>query len=157
MASTRGFESAAAAVPANVSVSATTARRPRMRKGYRGRIGEDVRMALAAPTIAVHDGRSLSTARATFNMVAFHWRGPTPVRYRVRFRDGWSPWRAADADAVDHGWHVGNLDWVGPATGLQTRPARGIRAYTVSSPVDGAPPQRRLQLANAPPIISRLS
>ena len=114
-------------------------------------------MAVATPTIAVHDGRTLAAAHATFNMVAFHWRGAGGVTYRVRLAHGWSSWRAADADHVERGWHLGNLDWVGTAGGLQTRPALGVRAYTVWSPVDSAAPQRRLQIANAPPIIPRLS
>ena len=116
-------------------------------------------MALATPVLTVHDARSLAAAHGTFNMVAFHWRGTAGVRYRVRFTDGWSPWRAADDDTVgvQHGWHIGNLDWVGTASAVQTQPAAGVRVYTVWSPVDGSAPQRRLQIANAPPIIPRLS
>jgi methionine-rich copper-binding protein CopC len=115
-------------------------------------------MPFATPVLTVHDARSLAASRsAPFNMVAFHWRGGDAVRFRVRFRDGWSPWRAADPIAVEHGWHIGNIDWVGTATGVQTVPARGVRIYTVWSPTDAAVPQRRLQLANAPPIIPRLS
>jgi N-acetylmuramoyl-L-alanine amidase len=111
------------------------------------------------PTITVHDGRTLAAAIQRFNMVALHWRGSAPVRYRVRFADGWSPWRVADADTVgvQHGWHIGNIDWVGTATAVQTRPTAGVRVYTVWSPVDAQPPQRRLEIANAPPIIPRLS
>jgi hypothetical protein len=111
------------------------------------------------PTITVHDGRALAAAVQRFNMVALHWRANSPVRYRVRFADGWSPWHIADDDAggVQHGWHIGNIDWVGPATAVQTRPAAGVRVYTVWSPVGSTPPERRLQLANAPPIIPRLS
>jgi hypothetical protein len=109
-------------------------------------------MTPVTPTLTVHDGRSLATAVSRFNMVAFHWRGGGSLRYRVRFTDGWSPWRAADADA-------GNIDWVGTATGYQTR-ATGrvahLRTYTVWSPVVHET-LRRLQIANAPPIIPRLS
>jgi methionine-rich copper-binding protein CopC len=117
-------------------------------------------MALATPVLTVHDARSLATTQsARFNMVAFHWRGTAPVRFRVRFRDGWSPWRTADADTVgvQHGWHIGNLDWVGTARAVQTEPVRGVLVYTVWSPTDETAPQRRLQIANAPPIIPRLS
>jgi hypothetical protein len=116
-------------------------------------------MAVATPTIAVHDARSLAASQPRFNMVAFHWRGSSPVRYRVRFADGWSPWHVADDDmvGVQHGWHIGNIDWVGTATAVQTRPVAGVRVYTVWSPTDSAPPQRRLEIANAPPIIPRLS
>jgi methionine-rich copper-binding protein CopC len=115
-------------------------------------------MALAnTPVLTVHDARSLAAAHGRFNLVAFHWRGPATVRYRVRFRDGWSPWRAADPVAVEHGWSIGNIDWVGTATAVQTRPVRGVRAYTVWSPSGTAAPQRRLAIANAPPIVPRLS
>src|SRR3954452_10983074 len=117
-------------------------------------------MAAATPTIVVHDARTLaSAAQPRFNMVAVHWRGTAPVRYPFRFADGWSPWRVADADTVgvQRGWHIGNIDWVGTATAVQTRPASGVRVYTVWSPVDSTTPERRLQIANAPPIIPRLS
>ena len=109
-------------------------------------------MIHATPTLTVHDGRSLATAVSRFNMIAFHWRGAGSLRYRVRFTDGWSPWHAADADA-------GNIDWVGTASGYQTRAAGTVthlRTYTVWSPVVHEQ-YRRLQLANAPPIIPRLS
>jgi hypothetical protein len=109
-------------------------------------------MIHATPTLTVHDARSLATAVSRFNMIAFHWQGGGGLRYRVRFTDGWSPWHAADADA-------GNIDWVGTASGYQTRAVgrvSRIRAYTVWSPVVHVP-LRRLQLANAPPIIPRLS
>ena len=109
-------------------------------------------MTPVTPTLAVHDARSLATAVSRFNMIAFHWRGGGDLRYRVRFTDGWSPWRAADADA-------GNIDWVGTASGYQTRAVGKVtrlRAYTVWSPVVHEQ-YRRLQLANAPPIIPRLS
>ena len=115
-------------------------------------------MALATPVLTVHDARSLASAQsAPFNMVALHWRGTAAARYRVRFKDGWSPWQAADATGVQHGWSIGNIDWVGTATGVQTDPVRGVRVYTVWSPTDASVPQRRLQIANAPPIIPRLS
>jgi methionine-rich copper-binding protein CopC len=107
--------------------------------------------------MTVHDARSLAAAHGRFNMVALHWRGTASARYRVRFSDGWSPWRAADPLTVERGWSIGNIDWVGTATAVQTQPARGVRVYTVWSPTVDSPPQRRLQLANAPPIIPRLS
>jgi hypothetical protein len=109
-------------------------------------------MIHATPTLTVHAGRSLATAVSRFNMIAFHWQGGGGLRYRVRFIDGWSPWHAADADA-------GNIDWVGTARGYETRAigqVAHVRAYTVWSPVVHAT-LRRLQLANAPPIIPRLS
>src|SRR3954453_14053770 len=109
-------------------------------------------MIHATPTLTVHAGRSLATAVSRFNMIAFHWRGTGSLRYRVRFTDGWSPWRSADAD-------TGNIDWVGTASAYQTRAighVARVRTYTVWSPVVHAT-LRRLQLANAPPIIPRLS
>jgi hypothetical protein len=110
-------------------------------------------MTPPTPTLTVHDGgRALAAAVSRFNMVAFHWQGSGSLQYRVRFTDGWSPWRAADADA-------GNIDWVGAATGYQTREigrVTRVRAYTVWSPVVHEA-LRRLQTANAPPIIPRLS
>jgi hypothetical protein len=123
-------------------------------------------MITATPTMTVreiplHAARTLAAAAPRFNMVAFHWRGSGGVRYRVRFTDGWSPWRAADADAVSvqHGWHIGNLDWVGTATALDTRVVGRVtrlRSYTVWSPPERLL-ARRLEIANAPPIIPRLS
>jgi hypothetical protein len=104
------------------------------------------------PTLTVHDGRALASAVSRFNMVAFHWQGSGSLQYRVRFTDGWSPWRAADADA-------GDIAWVGTASGYQTRAfgrVSRVRTYTVWSPVVHET-LRRLQIANAPPIIPRLS
>jgi hypothetical protein len=110
-------------------------------------------MAPPTPTLTVHDGgRALAAAVSRFNMVAFHWQGAGSLQYRVRFTDGWSPWRVADADA-------GNIDWVGTASAYQTRATgrvTGVRTYTVWSPVVHGT-LRRLQTANAPPIIPRLS
>jgi hypothetical protein len=122
---------------------------------------------MAAPTMTVRDlpvhaaARSPAASLAAFNMVAFHWRGSGGLRYRVRFTDGWSPWRSADDDSVSpqHGWRIGNIDWVGRASALQTRAGSQvtrIRAYTVWSPTEQIA-ARRLQLANAPPIVPRLS
>jgi hypothetical protein len=123
-------------------------------------------MIAATPTITIRDvpaqaARTVAAALPAFNMIAFHWRGSGRVRYRVRFTDGWSPWRPADGDAaVQAGWNVGNLDWLGRrATALQTRiagPVTAVRSYTVESPVQRIL-ARRLSLANAPPIIPRLS
>ena len=123
-------------------------------------------MITATPTMTVreiplHGARTLSAATPRFNMVAFHWRGTGGVRYRVRFSDGWSPWRLADDDtvSVQRGWHIGNLDWVGTATALDTRVVGRVmrlRSYTVWSPPERLL-ARRLEIANAPPIIPRLS
>jgi len=123
-------------------------------------------MIHATPTMTVreiplHAARTLASATPRFNMVAFHWRGSGGVRYRVRFSDGWSPWRPADADTVglQGGWRIGNLDWVGTASALETRVVGRVtrlRSYTVWSPPERLL-ARRLQIANAPPIIPRLS
>jgi N-acetylmuramoyl-L-alanine amidase-like protein len=123
-------------------------------------------MIHATPTMTVRDiplraARTLASATPRFNMVAFHWRGSGGVRYRIRFSDGWSPWRPADADTVglQRGWHIGNLDWVGTATALETRVVGSVtrlRSYTVWSP-PARLLARRLEIANAPPIIPRLS
>ncbi|HEY8407990.1 MAG TPA: peptidoglycan recognition protein [Gaiellaceae bacterium] len=123
-------------------------------------------MIHATPTMTVreiplHAARTLAGATPRFDMVAFHWRGTGGVRYRVRFSDGWSPWRTADADtvAVQRGWRIGNLDWVGTASALQTRVVGRVtrlRSYTVWSPPERLL-ARRLAIANAPPIIPRLS
>jgi hypothetical protein len=123
-------------------------------------------MIHATPTMTVreiplHAARALAGATPRFNMVAFHWRGAGGIRYRVRFSDGWSPWRAADADTgiIQRGWHIGNLDWVGAATALETRAVGRVtrlRSYTVWSPPERLL-ARRLEIANAPPIIPRLS
>jgi N-acetylmuramoyl-L-alanine amidase len=123
-------------------------------------------MITATPTMTVremplHAARTLAAATPRFNMVAFHWRGSGGVRYRVRFSDGWSPWRTADADTVSlqRGWHIGNLDWVGTATALDARVVGRVtrlRSYTVWSPPERLL-ARRLEIANAPPIIPRLS
>ena len=123
-------------------------------------------MIPATPTMTVREiplraARTLASATPRFNLVAFHWRGAGGVRYRVRFTDGWSPWRTADADTVSiqRGWHLGNLDWVGVATGLETRVVGRVtrlRSYTIWSPPERLL-ARRLEIANAPPIIPRLS
>ena len=124
-----------------------------MRARIARRIGESVTPVIhATPTLTTHDSRSLASAVSRFNMIAFHWRGTGALRYRVRFTDGWSPWRPADHDA-------GGIDWVGTASGYQTRAVgrvEALRAYTVWSPVVHEE-YRRLQIANAPPIIPRFS
>src|SRR5206468_3249859 len=88
-------------------------------------------------------------------------RGSGLVDYRTRGWSGaWSGWRRSDDDdRIENGWHLGNLDWTGPASAIRFR-TRGrierLRAYYVWSPPErlGA---RRLQIANAPPIIPRAS
>jgi hypothetical protein len=56
-------------------------------------------------------------------------------------------------------WRLGNVVWTGPASAIRYR-TRGkvtrLRAYYVWSPTESTP-VRRLSIANAPPIIPRLS
>ena len=109
--------------------------------------------------LALHAERATASATPAFDMVGFHWRGSGVVSYRARLDGGrWTGWRRADADEIEHGWHLGNLDWTGESTALHVRTSgrvARVRAYYVSSPVD-APPARGLQVAGSPLIISRL-
>jgi hypothetical protein len=90
-------------------------------------------------------------------MVGVHWQGAGSVSYRTRSVGGWSAWRRADSDTVERGWRLGGLDWTGTATAIRFRTSgevSRVRAYYVESPVEKVT-ARRLQIANAPPIISR--
>jgi flagellar hook assembly protein FlgD len=129
----------------------------------------------AGPTLTVHDvplgvgARSLAAATPRFNMVAVHWRGAGAVEFRTRASaGGWSTWQTADADALPdaassenriRSWHLGNPVWTGEANAIRFR-TRGrvtrLRAYYVWSPTEKTL-SRRLTIANAPPIIPRLS
>jgi len=128
---------------------------------------------LAAPASALAEGPTmtmrdvpLGAARATasalprFNMVGLHWRGDGTVAFATRSSSGrWRPWRIADADSVDHGWHLGSLDWLGTSSAIRFRTTGSVtrlRAYYVWSPPERTP-ARRLEIANAPPIVPRLS
>jgi flagellar hook assembly protein FlgD len=128
---------------------------------------------LAAPAAALAEGptliardvplqaaRSLASAPSRFNMVGVHWRGSGTVAFRTRADGGhWSAWQTADTDVSQRGWRLGNLDWVGTADGIRFR-TRGrvtrLRAYYVWSPPERLL-ARQLLIANAPPIIPRLS
>jgi hypothetical protein len=122
--------------------------------------------ALAAgPTLTMrevplHAARSIAAAVPRFNMVGVHWRGAGTVTYRTRDADGrWSSWHTADADTVEGGWHLGDLDWRGSSTAIRFRTVGRVtrlRAYYVWSPPERML-SRRLAIANAPPIIPRLS
>jgi hypothetical protein len=122
--------------------------------------------ALAGPTltmreIPLHATRTIAGATPRFNMVGLHWRGSGAVWYRARKAAGrWGAWRrAGDDDRTQRGWHLGNLDWTGSATAIRFRTAglvTRLRAYYVWSPPEPLLP-RRLQIANAPPIIPRSS
>ena len=130
-------------------------------------------VTLAAPAAAVAQGptliaretplraaRTTASALPRFNMVGVHWRGSGSVAYRIRANGGsWSAWRMADADDVQNGWHLGNLDWVGTADAIRFRTqgrVTRLRGYYVWSPPERQL-ARRLLIAGAPPIIPRLS
>jgi hypothetical protein len=122
--------------------------------------------ALAAgPTLAMREvplqtARTAAAAVPRFNMVGLHWQGPGGVAYRTRaFGGGWSAWRTAGADTVEHGWRLGDLDWVGAADAIRFRTTGTVtrlRAYYVWSPPERLL-ARRLSIANSPPIIPRAS
>jgi hypothetical protein len=102
-------------------------------------------------------------------MVGVHWRGTGTVRFRTRSAAGrWSAWQTGDADTAPdrssgenrlRSWHLGNLVWTGASRAIRFRTVGAVtalRAYYVWSPPELVP-MRRLALANAPPIIPRLS
>ncbi len=118
--------------------------------------------------VPLHGERSLAAAPHRFNMVAVHWRGPGTVLFKTRGARGWSAWQAMDDDMSPdtrsgenrvHAWRLGNVVWTGTASAIRYR-TRGrvtrVRAYYVWSPSE-AVLTRRLAIANAPPIIPRLS
>jgi hypothetical protein len=129
--------------------------------------------AFAGPTLTVREvplngARTLASAPHRFNMVAVHWRGAGTVLFRTRGTGGWSAWQAMDDDVrPDRGssenrvrtWRLGTVVWTGTASAIRYR-TRGavtrLRAYYVWSPIEPTP-SRRLSIANAPPIIPRLS
>lgn len=130
-------------------------------------------VALAAPASALAAGptltmrevplralRTTASALPRFNMVAVHWQGSGSVVYRTRpARGSWSAWQKADADTAQHNWRLGNLDWVGTADAIRFRTqghVTRLRAYYVWSPPEKLL-ARRLEIANAPPIIPRAS
>jgi hypothetical protein len=118
-----------------------------------------------APTLTMREvpllgERTLAAVTPRFNMIGLHWRGPGTVLYRTRSAEGdWSAWRTAADDVIEHAWHLGDPVWTGPSDAIRFR-TRGrverLRAYYVWSPPERLLP-RRLQIANAPPIIPRLS
>ncbi len=127
-------------------------------------------VAVTARDVAFGSSRSLASAAPTqrFNMLGVHWRGSGAVEFRThRIHGAWSGWKDADADAAPDlssperraaaGWHAGNLVWTGGSDAVQYR-TRGrvtkVRAYYVWSRVTSEP-LRRVQLANAPPIVTR--
>ncbi|MGH3072807.1 MAG: N-acetylmuramoyl-L-alanine amidase [Gaiellaceae bacterium] len=111
-----------------------------------------------------------SDAPSRFNLVGIHWSGSGTVQFRTRSLAGrWSAWSDAAPEAEDRpdrgsaeraptaGWRLGNPWWVGPSDRIEYR-RRGtvtrLRAWFVWSPPAGVP-ARRLQKADAPPIVMR--
>jgi N-acetylmuramoyl-L-alanine amidase len=110
-----------------------------------------------------------TVATGNFELVGLHWRGSGRVEYRTRSLAGrWSKWLlSSDEDALPdrgsrewramQGWRVGEPQWTGAANAIQYRSlgrVSRVRAFLVRSarlPVGG----KRLELAGAPPIITR--
>jgi hypothetical protein len=108
-------------------------------------------------------------ATEDFELVGLHWRGSGRVEYRTRSLSGhWSRWLfSSDEDALPdrgtrelramRGWRVGEPQWTGASNAIQYRSlgrVSRVRAFLVRSPrlpVGG----KRLELAGAPPIITR--
>ena len=115
--------------------------------------------------------RTLAAAQAPqrFNLLGLHWRGTGRVFFRVQRSSGWTAWHEADAEAEDlpdrgtaearrlRGWRIGNPWWTDTADRVQVR-TRGrvqrVRASFVWSPEEPTL-DRSLQMAGAPPIITR--
>jgi hypothetical protein len=103
--------------------------------------------------------RSLASATPRFNLVGVHWQGPGMPWFRTRSLSGrWSAWRPADDDrGAEPGWRQSDGVWTGAAEAVQLR-MRGrvtrAREYLLWSP-PVALPQRHVQLAGSPVIISR--
>ena len=103
-----------------------------------------------------------------FDLVGLHWRGSGRVAYRTRSLAGrWSRWllsatrtpcRTAEPELrAMRGWRLGEPHWTGASNAIQYRTlgrVARVRAFFVRSPrlpVGG----KRLELAGAPPIITR--
>jgi hypothetical protein len=117
------------------------------------------------------DTRTLAAAQAPqrFNLLGLHWRGTGRVFFRVQRPSGWTAWHEADAEAEDlpdrgtaearrlRSWRIGNPWWTNTADRVQVR-TRGrvqrVRASFVWSPEEPTL-DRSLQMAGAPPIITR--
>jgi flagellar hook assembly protein FlgD len=113
-----------------------------------------VRDVLPQPT------RALAAASSpSFNLVGLHWQGEGTPWFRTRSLAGrWSRWEPADDDWGRVGvWRRSNAVWTGAADAIQVR-TKGrvtrVREYLLWSPPVRVP-ERRLQLAGSPAIISR--
>ncbi|HET8605915.1 MAG TPA: N-acetylmuramoyl-L-alanine amidase [Gaiellaceae bacterium] len=104
-----------------------------------------------------------------FDMVGLHWQGSGSVRFRThRLAGGWSPWTAADADALPDArsperartrlWHDGAPVWTGGSDRIQLRTSGTVtrlRAYYLWSRTGKQPPVRRVAVAGQPTILTR--
>ena len=120
--------------------------------------------------IPVHAAvRAPASAVPRFDMVAVHWRGAGTVEFRTHMERGaWSAWQTADDDVAPdatstenrlRGWRLGSPAWTGTADAIRFRTVGRVtrlRAYYIWSTPERTP-ARRLTIANAPPIIPRLS
>jgi N-acetylmuramoyl-L-alanine amidase len=128
---------------------------------------------LVTRELPVNGARTLAATEAPtrFNLLGLHWRGPGRILFRTRGGSGWSPWRAAEAEAEDlpdrgteearrlRGWRIGSPWWTGTADRIQVR-TRGrvqrVRAHFVWSPEE-AVVTRSPQIAEEPRVILRRS
>jgi flagellar hook assembly protein FlgD len=128
--------------------------------------------ALAAGLVRERDLQPRAPSRAlspgVFELVGVHWQGPGAVKYRTRSLGGrWSAWQVfGDEDGLPdrgretratRGWRVSDPSWTGPSNGIQYRTVgrvKRLRAYFVRSPRLPLP-TKRVDLAGAPPIITR--
>jgi hypothetical protein len=121
--------------------------------------------------LPVNGERTLAATQAPqrFNLLGLHWRGPGRVFFRVLGRSGWTGWHEADAEPEDlpdrgtnearrmRGWRIGNPWWTNTADRVQVRThgrVQHVRASFVWSPEEPTL-DRSLQMAGAPPIITR--
>ena len=118
---------------------------------------EPVRMV--ARDVLPQPARSLAAGTPRFNLVGAHWQGPGMPWFRTRNVSGrWSRWQPADDDeAGGRGWRKSAGTWTGAAAAIQWR-MRGqvsrVREFLLwSPPLPG--PERRLQLAGSPAIVTR--
>jgi hypothetical protein len=103
--------------------------------------------------------RTLAAAAPRFNLAGLHWQGEGTPWFRTRSLTGrWSPWQPGDDDWGRVGiWRRGNPVWTGAADAIQVRTTgrvTRVREYLLWSPPVHVP-QRRVQLAGSPTIISR--